>query len=232
MNRPASVLLLVFLGQFLVRPGMDAMTVLCLGDSITCGKSSPADVAGGYRGALHTLLVEAGKPARFVGARTDNSEGLAEPWHEGWPGYRIAEIGRAAEATLASTKADAVLLLAGTNDVRQGFALVDAPARLEALVGEVARLQPQARVLVGSLPPLLPDPKHPHQVAALAAFNLAVPAVVARCAARGLRVEGVDIHAALTPSDISPDTVHPNAAGYTKMACAWFAAIERLSPEG
>lgn len=206
------------------------MTVLCLGDSITCGKSSPADVRGGYRGTLHTLLVQAGKPARFLGERIDNSEGLAEPRHEGWPGYRIDEIGRAAKPGLKNGDADVVLLLAGTNDVRQGFAVAEAPARLEALATRVARLQPQARVLVGSLPPLLADAKHPQQVAALAEFNRAVPTVVARCAARGLRVECVDLHAALSSTDICPDTVHPNAAGYAKMAAAWFAAIERTAP--
>jgi lysophospholipase L1-like esterase len=232
MRRPLSLLLLAVTGPFSTGSVTGAMTVWCVGDSITWGKSSPADVPGGYRGALNTLLGGAGKPAGFVGLRADNSAGLAEPRHDGWPGYRIDEIGRAVRAMPAGTQADVVLLLAGTNDVRQGFALAEVPARLEALAAELARLQPRAWVLVGSLPPLRADPKHPQQVAALEAFNRLVPDIVARCAARGLRVGFADIHAALGRSDISVDTVHPTAAGYVKIARAWFAAIERAPPPG
>ena len=51
-------------------------------------------------------------------------------------------------------------------------------------------------------------------------------AVVAKHQGRGENVSLVDMHAALTVSDLF-DKLHPNNAGYTKMAQVWFDAITK-----
>ena len=204
-------------------------SILCIGDSLTLGASKPSFVVGGYRGILQSLLTEAGSPVEFVGSRTDNSEGMASPRHEGWPGYRIEQIEAAALPTLIKDRADIVLLLAGTNDVRQGFVLAEAPARLEVLITLIAKLQPQAAIFVGSLPLLLFDPKHEHQTEARQAFNRSIPDIITRCATRGLHVELVDVRETLASADICSDTVHPTFSGYSKLGRAWFTAITASS---
>jgi lysophospholipase L1-like esterase len=204
--------------------GFSKISILCVGDSITCGKSTP-DVPGGYRVTLETMLAGKSMEFEFLGARTENSDGMSNPCHEGWPGYRIEQIAAAALPTFCAASADVVLVLAGTNDVRQGFALNQAPARLEVLITLAAKLQPRARVIVASLPLLLYDDKRPHQVSARRAYNMAVPDVVGRCRQRGLNVEYLDMASVLNESDIASDTVHPNASGYGKIGRAWFNII-------
>jgi hypothetical protein len=63
-------------------------------------------------------------------------------------------------------------------------------------------------------------------------FNAAIPAIVA---GKGPRAHLVNMHSALTTADLA-DGVHPNAAGYDKMAAVWHAALQSvpnsLNPAG
>ena len=64
------------------------------------------------------------------------------------------------------------------------------------------------------------------------AFNDSLPALVSAQVALGRQVSLVDMHSAWVPGDLS-DGVHPNLAGYDKMADVWFPAITQvISPLG
>lgn len=201
------------------------LRILCLGDSITSGKSYPADVPGGYRLALGVALTAHGHAVQFLGSQVEELANGTKLRHEGWPGYRIDQLGEALASQTATTDhADYILLLAGTNDVRQGHKLQTVHYRLENLVHLIAQLHPSAHLLIANAPPLRHDPTHPHQVEALAQFN-AIFSVVTKRLERQYRLTPVDLHSYLTVNDISADTVHPTNAGYHKIARAWYRAI-------
>ena len=54
-----------------------------------------------------------------------------------------------------------------------------------------------------------------------------IPGLVQSRAAAGKKVHLVDMYRAVSTADL-PDGVHPNAAGYDKMAAAWFAALRSV----
>eukprot|EP01079_Euglenida_sp_SAG-EU17-18_P006607 gene6607-6345_t len=109
--------------------------ILPLGDSITlgCGYSaSPPDwsavcneLSGSYRAGLWASLNASKADTLFVG-RQDGGPAWMPPEqraHEGHGGWTVPMLRGIANATLAATHPDAILLLAGTNDVGQSHSL-------------------------------------------------------------------------------------------------------------
>ena len=58
----------------------------------------------------------------------------------------------------------------------------------------------------------------------------AVPRIVEIQRAKGQDAHFLDMHAAIGFDDLA-DTVHPNDAGYAKMASAWLGAFTNLFPK-
>ncbi len=217
----AAVLLVIasflLLGCGLRAPAAQAATpVMPLGDSITDGYNIP----GGYRIDLEDRMIAAGSAVDFVGSLSNGPSALADREHEGHSGWRIDEIAGSASAWLATSKPQVVLLLIGTNDVIQNYALSTAPQRLSALVDQVVAGAPSATVLVSSLPPLADAAREQN----VRAYNAAIPGIVDEKVAQGKRVRFVDMHPELTTAHLA-DGVHPNSAGYSRMAAVWEAAL-------
>ena len=126
---------------------------------------------------------------------------------------------------------DVVLLMIGTNDVDLDYDLAHAKQRLDALVSMITSrdggLAPESRLLLAQITRVV-DAEHdvidPVKDARASQYNQAVAELVAEHRARGEDVELVDMHTALEPADFG-DWVHPNDAGYQKMAHTWFDAI-------
>ncbi|MEZ5302811.1 MAG: GDSL-type esterase/lipase family protein [Verrucomicrobiales bacterium] len=198
-----------------------------MGDSITNGSGGTAN-RGGYRGTLYDLLVAAEYDIDFVGTTTTNSSLLADMDHEGHGGWRIDQLDSNVAAWLAAIDTpDIVLLHIGTNDFGQGVDTANAIHRLDALIGKIATLSPSSHVIVTNLM----ERGEPQNAAIQAEFNPFVEGVVADHLAAGHLVSFLDMRAAVPLSDM-PDNLHPNQAGYDKMAAAWFAAIEDVIEPG
>jgi len=197
-----------------------AVRIMPLGDSITDG----ANVPGGYRIELWRRLVDRDRLAiDFVGSLKNGPASLRDPDHEGHSGWRIDELAAQVDGWLARDRPEIVLLMIGTNDMLQDYAVDQAPTRLGALLDRIRLRVPRARVLVATVPPL----GKPVWQARVTAYNAALPPIVETRAKAGAALSLVDVARGLTPADLA-DGVHPNASGYAKIAAAWYAALRPL----
>src|SRR5206468_1611540 len=143
-----------------------------------------------------------------------------DPDNEGHPGWRIDQIADLARCGVAGARPNVVTLHLGTNDMGQDYQVATAAQRLGALVDQLLAADPGVTVLVSSLVPS----SDPAVESRIAAFNQQIPQVVAQRANDGAHVRFVDM-SAVTTADLS-DTLHPNDAGYRKMAGAFFAGLQ------
>ena len=188
--------------------------IMPMGDSITWGTGG--DGGGGYRPSLVHSQVAGRYSSDMVGSQRSGPPSLYDRDHAGYRGYRIDQLAAVAAAELEANRPEFVLLQIGTNDVLQQYELATAPDRLRALIRLITDTAPAARLVVASITPL----GDPSWDADARAFNAAIPDIVAAEAATGRQVSFLDMYPVLTVADL-PDKVHPNQAGYNKMAAAW-----------
>ncbi|WIV56369.1 RICIN domain-containing protein [Amycolatopsis nalaikhensis] len=193
--------------------------VMPLGDSITEGTQVP----GGYRIGLWQRLAAGGYQVDFTGSQSNGPAALGDHDHEGHPGWRIDQIDANITGWLRTSTPHTVLLHIGTNDILQNHDVAHAPARLSTLIDRITATAPDAEVFVSTIIPLA----NAGQESAARSFNAAIPGIVQANRNAGKHVHLVDMHAALTAADLV-DGVHPTAAGYDKMAAAWFTALRSV----
>lgn len=188
--------------------------VMPLGDSITDGIFVP----GGYRIKLWKNIANDGLAVDFVGSLSNGSSELADKNHEGHSGWRIDQIDTNINSWMDTYKPKIVLLHIGTNDISQKYDINNAPARLGGLVDKICNKLPSGgKLYVASIIPI--------SYADVKSYNSQITAIVQNKSNQGKPVYMVDMYSALTLSDLS-DGVHPNAAGYNKMADVWYKAIK------
>ncbi|GHK05678.1 lipase [Streptomyces sp. Y2F8-2] len=198
------------------------LRVMPLGDSITWGVGS--STGNGYRGPLWNELAADGHPLDFVGTGRNGS--MSDPDNEGHSGYRIDQIAALADASLTRYRPNVVTLHIGTNDL-QGASEVDtAIARLRSLVNQITADVPDATVLVASLVVSTSASEEQYR----GAYNQAVPRIASDAQAAGKHVAYVDM-SSLTTADLA-DPLHPNDAGYQKMADAFHRGIQAADSAG
>jgi len=235
-------------------PKGKTLRIMPLGDSITRGSGfgygnyrRPLQsllTRGGY--AFEFVGANTEQSQNYHGSDPEQNFTPYQPSHEGYGGFRIEQISGDTSAkddggvsypgltpTLAADKPDIVLLMLGTNDVNQafdpggpgyaggsGFA-ADAAGRLDTLIGRLYASSPDLTVVVAAITPLA-DPAKEKQAKA---YNAFVPQIVAAHRKQGQHVLFADMHAVLTPADLSPDGIHPGTLGYDKMARVWYQAM-------
>lgn len=214
--------------------------IMPIGDSITHGDNDQAN--GGYRFKLQDRLAAGGYLFDFIGGRHFERRSGYDPDHEGHPGWAAGQFpngnsfgwaidiapGGGYTADIASHQPDLVLLMMGTNDYGLGGATPQEAANAIRNIGEnvVWSVVPNARIIVA----LLEQRSDSTSIAIPAAtwfpqFNGLVASQVATWQSQGRRVSTVDMAAALDwPADFD-DGIHPNPAGFAKMAQAWYDAI-------
>jgi lysophospholipase L1-like esterase len=113
--------------------------------------------------------------------------------------------------------------MAGTNDVFGG-SISTAPSRLSTLIDSIFAACPDAALVVATLTPL------PSGQAAVDTYNQAVTQLVATRKAAGQHILLASM-ASVLASDLA-DGVHPDDAGYVKMANTWFPIIQQAAANG
>ncbi len=192
-----------------------------LGDSITDGVGSGS--GSGYRALLAERLAPHAGRLEFVGTGEDE----AHARHEGHRGWRIDELSDGVERALAQAKPNVVLLHAGTNDMDQDYDAAGAPGRLGGLIDRITAAAPDVTVVVASLVASGDEAVD----ARVRAFDQAVPLLVEERRQKGARVGYVDM-GALDPKTDLADRLHPNDAGYAKMADAFSVGVARAAADG
>ncbi|MFY1632290.1 FG-GAP-like repeat-containing protein [Solwaraspora sp. WMMB335] len=203
--------------------GVRSARVMPVGDSITLGIGSPT--LSSYRMSLQQLLHERGIPSDFVGSqvngvRPPGSPVEVDPYHEGHSGWRIDEIAARLPDWLVTYRPTVVTLHLGTNDMIQNYQVGTAVDRLGQVVDQIFAGLPRATVVVASLVPS----RTPAIDARIRTFNDGLRNLVQTRAAGGEHLVYVDM-GAVTKADIADD-VHPNDAGYLKMAKIFSLGIQ------
>jgi hypothetical protein len=197
-------------------PATGACKILPLGDSITDG----IGFSGGYRVRLFELALADDKEITFVGGSMNGPQmvsGQTFPRaHEGHSGWTISQIDGIVPDPALNVAPHIVLLHIGTNDMNQGTN--GAPDRLGALIDQILTDLPDALLVVSNIIPF------PARAAAVSTFNAAVPAIVNTRKDAGKHILFVDQFMGFPTSELG-DGVHPNQAGYSRMAGVWYTAI-------
>jgi lysophospholipase L1-like esterase len=214
--------------------------IMPLGDSITDGVGAPG--GGAYRIELFRQAVAAGENITFVGLSVNgpnNIPNVTPPFprnHEGHSGFTISGGGAGSLAGLvdnaiAQTDPNIILLMIGTNDMNGNINVAQAPARLDALLGQIIEDAPDALLVVAQIIPITQGAG----TARVQPYNAAIPGLVQARANAGQHIMFVDM---FTPFNSTPnfaqtlmnDFLHPNTAGYVVMGQTWHDAIEDFLP--
>ena len=228
---------------FTIPHGNKYFKIMALGDSLTEG-STPANNGPGsnalppwfsYRGALQMQLQEAGVHFDFVGTLSALPPDGIDGDHEGWGGALIGPDARLNLLTqmrqgMSIHHPDVILLMIGSNDVSYNAnALTPAQTadKLSQLVATVIADQPQALVLLATLPPWR-DPMTTAFAATYDAINVRARALASQ---PGDHVYLADMNGALSenfhaaPGAYFTDFVHWTELGSHRAAGVWFNAL-------
>ncbi|GAA2657400.1 hypothetical protein GCM10010425_85120 [Streptomyces spororaveus] len=211
-------------------PPAPVVRVLPLGDSITYGQGSSNE--SGYRLPLHGLAAKQSRYSLdFVGSLEHGA--MPDSAHEGHAGYTIERIRAGANRWLAAAQPDVVLLHVGINDLNQGADPGQAADQASALVDQIFAARPGVAVIMEGLIPTTPGWNHQDLSQPAARYNQRLKQLEQVEQQAGKRFRFVDAPA-LTPTDRADathpaqmsDGLHPNDAGYARLAQAFFTPLD------
>jgi hypothetical protein len=203
-------------GGFDPCPATGPCKILPLGDSITDG----IGFSGGYRVELFHLALEDDHEITYVGGSMNGPsmvDGVTFPKaHEGHSGWTISQIDGIVPDPALNVAPNIILLHIGTNDMYQTPS--GAPDRLGTLIDQILMDLPEALLVVSNIIPL------PSSSSQVTTFNSAVPGLVQSRKDAGKHIVFVDQFTGFPTGELG-DGVHPNEAGYARMASKWYPAI-------
>src|SRR5687768_12265181 len=200
---------------------------MAMGDSITRGWGSADE--GGYRNLLRNRLAGADWNVDMVGRQASGL--FADNQHDAWDGIKLRRLAEASAPYQAVYDPQVTLLMMGTNDIWTGTGLdapQHAPANLSALIGRIFEFNPDTQLYVASIL-RMHQGGSPTEDPLVPWYNAQIPGIVDFWRAQGKAIRFVDMYPRVGQLDLA-DGVHPNAAGYAKMADAWFDALTAPVP--
>jgi lysophospholipase L1-like esterase len=198
---------------------LPTIRIMPLGDSITLGGGSRT--MSGYRVDLAKRLRATGLNVDFVGSQHDGAGPDTD--HEGHSHWTIEDIAAHVDRWLATYRPDVILLNVGTNNTASTAMAARAPGAFSALIDQIRADRPTAELFVTKIT----NTKNVERQPLVAAYNAAVPGIVAR---KGPRVHLVD-QSSIGGRDLR-DNLHPNDVGYAKMSANFYHALKPVLAPG
>jgi lysophospholipase L1-like esterase len=214
-----------------VQPALSAtapVRIMPLGDSITAGP-------GCWRAMLwHQLETSGYTNIDFVGGVSDGggcNPGYSYDWdHEGHGGFSATGIADNNQLPpwLSAARPDIVLMHLGTNDMWGGF--IPTETKLTAftkLVGQMRANNPNVKIIVAQIIPMSQAACStcPADVVAL---DNAIPGWAAGLTTAQSPIVVVDQWTGFDAVGDTVDGVHPNNAGFQKMANRWYPPLAKV----
>jgi lysophospholipase L1-like esterase len=216
-------------------PATGPCKIMPFGDSITEG----FPINGGYRSELFRLEHMAGNDITFVGSANNNSpamvDGVTFPRdHEGHGGFTISGnngIAQFVSPTISGDQPHIVILKIGTNDINGNVDVQNAPTRLGSLLDSIFTADADLLVILVQIIPTRTAGTNQ----AIQTYNGAMPALVTARQNMGRHIILVDMYTEFTSTPnyqnaLLGDNLHPNQAGYTRMAEVFFEALAPYIP--
>ncbi|MBN9098086.1 MULTISPECIES: SGNH/GDSL hydrolase family protein [unclassified Pseudonocardia] len=188
------------------------LRIMPLGTSSTVGGGSPR--TAGFRGPLEALLTRDGIAFDMVGSQHSGPPSVPDLDHEGHGGWTMTRMQPLVAGWVSAARPDVILLQVGTNDLLSGVSAAATAQRLDTMLATFRSVSPASVVVAGVWAPL------PTRAAARAAYTPLATDVVRRHRARGEAVTFMDAATVLRTGDLF-DGLHPDAAGYRKIAALW-----------
>ncbi|HEU5357205.1 MAG TPA: cellulose binding domain-containing protein [Actinocrinis sp.] len=202
--------------------------IMPLGDSITAGP-------GCWRAILwHDLQTNGFTNIDFVGSVADGGCNYGYTYdgdNEGHGGYSATGIANNNQlpAWLSAANPDIVLMHLGTNDMWGGSIPVSSVlAAYTTLVGQMRANNPKMKILVAQIIPMNP-PSCPTCAAEVQSLDQAIPGWAAGLTTAQSPIVVVDQWTGFDDAtDTGGDGVHPNDAGFAKMAARWYPPLAQV----
>jgi acyl-CoA thioesterase I len=199
------------------------LRIMPLGSSSTVGAGSLG--TAGFRGPLQAMLAHDGIAYDMVGSQQSGPPSMTDRDHEGHGGWTMVRMQPFVAGWVARQHPDVVLLQVGTNDLITGASAAVTAGRLDTMLRTIRSITPAYVIVAGVWAPLR------SRLPARAEYARLAASVVARHRADGEAVTFVDTSTLLLPGDIY-DGLHPDAAGYRKIAALWDREIRGYVAEG
>jgi hypothetical protein len=205
----------------------EPIVIMPLGDSITKGSGtcSPPDTylnCTGYRDYLWNLLTNAGYNIGFVGSQGSEFQYqyTHDNDHEGHGGWTPSQIDDNIAGWLNTYDPEIILLHIGTNNTSQVSDVDDILDKIDAYEATNHHVTVLLARIIN---------RYPYH-SATTTFNNAVEANALNRITNGDDIIIVDMEdgAGINYSTDMVDTLHPNAAGYEKMANLWFSHLQDI----
>jgi hypothetical protein len=214
---------IVLLSCFSVRAVANGpVKIMPLGDSITLGLGSTS--SNGYRKPLYEALTDAGCNFDFVGSQTDGN--FPDPGHEGHIGETASWLNQRMDGPieywLFTYQPKIILYHIGTNDLRLGADVAAYAQDANKTLEIVYAFDPNIIVILAKIILTRDDDT---VNARIHNYNLLLEDIAQSWADAGYSIIIVDMEHALNYVDDMADYLHPNDAGYAKMAEVWYNAL-------
>ena len=206
---------------------LSRLRFMAFGDSITAGEVTfPGSTAGLTSGKLE-VVPSAAYPTvlqRLLRSRYQFQADQIVVSNQGVSGEKAVEARNRFFSAMATVRPDVVLLLEGHNDIPSGADGAASSAANEVRVMAIEAKLRGARVFIGTPVPARPNGNRTIQTLLLVDYANRMRAIASQ--------EGavlVDLYAAMLPDVfryIGVDGLHPNEAGYTRIAELFFQAIQ------
>ena len=209
-----------------------AAAIMPLGDSITYGWSAQDTVnqdgtSEGYRGPLWSDFLANGSAVDMVGDQSNGGPTFLDPENAGYPGERTDQIAARLPGLLATEKPSIITMLAGINDLKEGYTPASVAANISGMLATIANTSPSTHTYVALITPAASTVTAASNIGAA---NADITAAVQSAAAAGSNVTLVNTGNLTLAADISSDGVHPNSTGYALLATDFYNAITTAQP--